>query len=191
MNGLVLAVIGLLILLTWDGYRKGLIRKLVGLVAWALTLGLVSITVPYITETLKNHTALYTLMQDSIVGSDMEMMELLRIIGLEDMAAEFVADKLLQLAAFVVTFLLVSVVVHGIAWALHIAASLPLLHGMNQMFGAAAGLLEGLFLVWVLFLAVGAFATSSWGGSALYKIAESNFLTWLFMNNPLLKIVLR
>ncbi len=191
MNGLLLGVIGVLLLLTWDGYRKGLIRKLVGLAAWALTLGLVSITVPYITEALKTRTALYTMMQSNIAGSDMEMMELLRILGLENMAAEFVADKLLRLSAFVVTFLLVSVVVHGIAWALHIAASLPLLHGINQVLGAAAGLLEGLFLVWILFLAVGAFASSSWGGSVLYRIAASDFLTWLFVNNPLLKIVLR
>lgn len=191
MNGFVLGVMGLLLLLTWDGYRKGLLRKLVGLAAWALTLGLVSATVPYIAEALKSDTALYALMQSSIAESDMAVMELLRAIGLEDMAAGFVADKLLQLAAFAVTFLLVSVVVHGAAWALHIAASLPLLHGVNQMLGAAAGLLEGLFLVWVLLLAAGAFAASPLGGSALYKIAESDFLTWLFVHNPLLKIVLR
>ena len=191
MNGLLLGVLGAMLLFTWDGYRKGLIRKLVGLVAWALTLGLFKITVPYITEALKEHTAVYTALQNGMTESDMEMMQMLRIMGLKDMAAEFVADRLLQLVAFVVTFILVSVVVHGAAWALHIAASLPLLHGINRILGAGAGFLEGLFLVWVVFLVIGAFATSTWGDKALGMIADSGALTWLFVNNPLLKLILK
>lgn len=191
MNGLLLGVLGAMLLFTWDGYRKGLIKKLVGLAAWALTLGLVSITVPYITEALKEHTALYTVLQDGLAESDMEMMQMLRIVGLENTAAEFVADRLLQMAAFAVTFLLVSVVVHGAAWALHIVAGLPVLHGINRMLGAAAGFLEGLFLVWVVFLVIGASATSSWGDAGLGKIADSGLLTWLFVNNPLLKLILK
>lgn len=191
MNGLLLGVLGTMLFFTWDGYRKGLIRKLVGLVAWALTLGLVTITVPYITEALKEHTALYTVLQDSLAKSDVEMMQLLKLVGLEDTAVEFVADQLLKLVAFAVTFLLVSVVVQGAAWALHIAASLPLLHGINRILGAGAGFLEGLFLVWVVFLVIGAFAMNSWGDKALGMIADSGTLTWLFVNNPLLRLILR
>ena len=191
MNGLLLGVLGAMLLFTWEGYRKGLIRKLVGLVAWALTLGLVTITVPYITEALKEHTTVYTALQNSMADSDMEMMQMLRLVGLEDTATEFVADRILQLAAFVVTFVLVSVVVQGAAWALHIAASLPLLHGINRILGAGAGFLEGLFLVWVVFLMIGAFAASSWGDKGLGMIADSGTLTWLFVNNPLLKLILK
>ena len=190
MNGLSIGIIGILLLLTFDGYRKGLIRKLVGIVAWVITLFLVSITVPYISGFLKSSTGLYGFLQERISGSDVELLQMLSVIGLEDMAAGFLADQLLQLAAFVVTFLLVSVVIHGAAWALHIAASLPLLHGINQILGAVAGFLEGILLVWIAFLVIGAFATSSWGSKVLGMIVQSDILTWMFMNNPLLQMLL-
>lgn len=190
MNGMMIGIGVLVVLFTLDGYRKGLIRKLVGIAAWVITLSLVSVTVPYIAGFLKENTGLYALLQERISGGDGELLEMLRIIGLEEMAVEFVADKILQLAAFVVTFLLVSVVVHGAAWALHIAASLPLLHGINQILGAAAGFLESVLLIWIAFLVIGAFSTSSWGGKALSMIMGSDFLTWMFIHNPLLRMFL-
>ncbi len=190
MNGMVIGVGVLVVLFTLDGYRKGLIRKLVGIAAWVITLGLVSMTVPYIAGFLKENTGLHSLLQSRISGGEGEFLEMLRLLGLEDMAAEFVADQILQLAAFVITFLLVSVVVHGAAWALHLAASLPLLHGINQMLGAVAGFLESILLVWIGFLVIGVFSTSSWGGSALNMIMNSNFLMWMFLHNPLLKFLL-
>jgi hypothetical protein len=51
------------------------------------------------------------------------------------------------------------------------------------------GLLEGLFLVFILFLVIGACSTSTWGVKAVYMVTESNFLTWLFVHNPLLLLL--
>lgn len=189
MNILLLIVAGVLVILSIDGYRRGLIRKLVGIVGWVLTLWLVAVTVPYITEFLKENTALYSTLQRSLVNSDVELMQMLRIVGLDDMAGGFVADKLLQLVSFVVSFLLVGVVVQGVSWALHIASKLPLIHGANRWLGALAGFLEGLFLVWIVFMVIGACSTSGWGSSALYMIAENGLLTWLFVNNPLMHLI--
>lgn len=190
MNGLTIGVIGVLLLLTLDGYRKGLIRKLVKIAAWILTLVLVSIAMPYIDEFLRESTELHGFLQDRISGGDAQIMQALRMVGLEEVAAGFVADQVLQLAAFAITFILVSVVIHGAAWALHIAASLPLLHGMNQILGAAAGFLEGMLIVWTGFLIVAALGTSSFGGKVLGMIVESDFLAWIFVNNPLLHVFL-
>lgn len=185
-----IGIIVLLLLLTFDGYRKGLIRKLVKIAAWILTLVLVSIAVPYIADFLRESTELHGFLQSRISGSDAQAFQALRIVGLEEAAAGFLADQLLQLLAFAVTFILVSVVIQGGAWALHIAAKLPLLHGANQILGAAAGFLEGMLVVWTGFLIAGAFGTSSFGAKVLGMIVESDFLTWIFVNNPLLHLFL-
>ena len=116
MNGLNLIVIALVAGMTLLGYKKGFIRKLVGVVSWIVTLCLVSVVLPSIVEFLKESTNLYVGIQGRLLNSDTEVMEMLRILGLETSAGEFVADKILRLIALVVTVVLVSLVVHGIAW---------------------------------------------------------------------------
>lgn len=189
MNILLIGVIVVLAAMTVIGHRKGFIRKLVGVVGWILTFWLVSMALPSIVEFLKENTALYSAVQESLLHSDVELMQMLRIVGLEEMAGGFVADKVLRLIAFVITFVLVSVVVHGVTWALHIASKLPLLKGTNQLLGALVGFLEGLLLVWIVFLVIGASSTSQWGTAALYMITDNGLLTWLFVNNPLMLLL--
>ena len=186
MNVLLIGIIVLLAVMTVIGHKKGFIRKLVGIAGWIVTLVLVSMALPSITDFLKENTALHSAVQESLANSNVELMQMLRIVGLEEMAGGFVADKVLQLIAFVVSFLLVSIVVHGVTWALHIASRLPLLKGTNQLLGALVGFLEGLFLVWIAFVVIGACSTSGWGNAALYMIADNEFLTWMFVNNPLM-----
>lgn len=186
MNWMLIGVLTLLLIMTVVGYKKGFIRKLVGIVAWILTLVLVSIALPYVTEFMRESIAFYTLVQEYVAGSDMEVIQMLRIVGMEEVAGGAVADKMLSITAFVITFILVSVVVHGVAWALRIASRLPVLKGTNRLLGALAGFLEGLFLVWIAFLIVGAGSATNWGIWALYMIADNPVLTWLFSNNPIL-----
>lgn len=189
MNGLTIAVIAILIALVISGYQKGFIKKIVGLVSWAVTLILVVLLAPYVAEFLRENTGLYETFRTGLMNSDAEMLQMLEVIGMENMAAEFVAEKLLQLAAAVATFIAASVIVNGVAFALDLTAKLPLLKGINQFGGAAVGLAEGLLLVWIAFIAIGIFSTSDVGGSLLHMVMESEILTWLFTNNPLMRLM--
>ena len=189
MNGLTIAVIAILIALVISGYQKGFIKKIVGLVSWAVTLILVVLLAPYVAEFLRENTGLYETFRAGLMNSDAEMLQMLEVIGMENMAAEFVAEKLLQLAAAVATFIAASLIVNGVAFALDLTAKLPLLKGINQFGGAAVGLAEGLLLVWIAFIAIGIFSTSDVGGSLLHMVMESEILTWLFTNNPLMRLM--
>ena len=189
MNALLIGIVAWLVIMTVNGHKKGFIRKLVGIVSWIITLILVSMALPSIVEFLQQNTSLQEAVEAGIASSDVELMQMLKIVGLEEMAGEFVADKVLRLVAFVVTLAMVGVVVHGAAGALHIASRLPLLKGTNQLLGAVVGFLEGVLWIWVLFLVIGAGSTSSWGSAALRMIADSDLLTWFFANNPLLLLL--
>ena len=186
MNWLMVGILVLLLLMTVVGYKKGFIRKLIGLVAWIVTLVLVSMALPSITEFMRENTNLYSIVQESVTESDLELMQMLRIVGLDEMAGNVVAEKVVAITAFVVTFILVSIVVHGIAKALRLATRLPLLKGTNKLLGAVTGFVEGLFWVWIILLIVSVGSASSWGTEALRMTAEQPILTWLFTNNPIL-----
>ena len=84
MNWL-LPTVGLFILLSaWDGHRKGFIRKIVGVLSLLLTLIITSMVSPFLRVFLKESTGLYSFLQNRIEGSDMELLDAFRILGMEN-----------------------------------------------------------------------------------------------------------
>ncbi len=185
MNWLLLAVVAFLLLAAWDGYRKGFIRKLVGMISLALTLTLTYILSPFVAAFLREHTRLYDVMYSSIAASDMEFLEMLKGLGLEDALSGYLANQLLLALAFLLTAILMGILIRGIAFSLGIAVRLPLLHGINKLAGLVFGLGEGLIIVWIFFFAVTVLATTEWGSKMVYMIADSGMLAWLYRQNIL------
>jgi len=185
MDWLFPAVIFVLVAAAWDGHRKGFIRKSVGLVSWIITFVITSISIPYITDFLKNETELYRVIQNTIAASDAEAIQFLAVIGQAEALGGHVADMLLRVIAFLITFVLVSVLVRGVAIALGFAARLPIINGANKTAGMILGFAEGLLLVWVFFFAVTVFVASDWGVEILLMIADNNILSWIYRHNML------
>ena len=182
-------VAGFLLLSAADGYRKGFIKKSVGIVSMALTLFLTSSVSSYITTYLKEKTSLYRVLQNSIAASELDLAEAMQMIGLEDMVSGYLADLALEVVAFLITFLLVSVLVQGILFSLGIVAMLPVLHGLNKMAGLVLGLCEGIFFVWIFFFVVTMCAGTKTGGQLLWMIADSELLSWIYRRNLLLLLL--
>lgn len=94
MNWLLPAV-GLFILLSaWDGHRKGFIRKIVGVLSLVLTLIITSVVSPYLHTFLKESTGLYHFLQNRIEGSDIELLDALRVLGMENAVSGYLADEI-------------------------------------------------------------------------------------------------
>ena len=64
MNILTIVILAIFLLFAWNGFQKGLIRKLAGIVSLALSVILVSVALPYITDFLKSETPIYELLVD-------------------------------------------------------------------------------------------------------------------------------
>lgn len=125
MNWLLPAV-GLFILLsTWDGHRKGFIRKIVGVLSLVLTLIITSVVSPYLHTFLKESTGLYHFLQNRIEGSDIELLDALRVLGMENAVSGYLADEILRWAAFLSALLLAGVLIRGILFSLGIVSHLP------------------------------------------------------------------
>ncbi|NBK93943.1 CvpA family protein [bacterium 1XD21-13] len=189
MNWLIFAVVGFLILSAGDGHRKGFIKKSVGIVSIALTLFLTSAVSSYIMTFLKEKTKMHHVLQNTVASGDTELLETFRMIGLEDMVSGYLADIILKVAAFLITFFLVSVLIQGIVFSLGIVAKLPVLHGLNKTAGMLLGLGEGILFVWIFFFVVTVCAGTKLGGTLLWMIADSDLLAWIYRKNLLLLLL--
>ncbi len=189
MNWLVFAVAGFLILSAWDGHRKGFIKKSVGIISMAFTIFLTSMVSSHIMVFLKEKTAAYRVLQHGIASSEIDIFETLELIGLDSMVSEYLADTILQVVAFLVTFLLISVFIQGVVFSLGIVARLPVLHGLNKTAGLVLGLAEGILFVWIFFFLVTVCVGTRTGGRLLWMIADSNFLSWIYRKNLLLLLL--
>ena len=186
MNWLLPAVGLFIVLSAWDGHHKGFIRKIVGVLSLALTLIITSVVSPYLHVFLKESTGLYGFLQNSIEGSDMELLDALRVLGMENAVSGYLADEILRWAAFLIALLLAGVLIRGIVFSLGIVSHLPILHGLNKTAGLLLGFAEGVVLVWIFFVVITVCASTSVGGQLLKMTAQSSILSWLYRNNLLL-----
>ncbi len=96
---------------------------------------------------------------------------------------------LLKAIAFILLFIVISIA-FGILIALtSIFTKIPIIKGANKMAGLAAGLLEGIIILWILAMIVTAFGATTWGQSTLRMIDDSVFLSFLYNNNLLTKFI--
>lgn len=189
MNWLLPAVALFLVLSAWDGHHKGFIRKIVGVLSLILTLIVTSVVSPYLHTFLKESTGVYHFLQNRIEGSDLELLDALRVLGMENAVSGYLADEILRWAAFLIAMTLAGVLIRGIVFSLGIVSHLPILHGLNKTAGLFLGLCEGVVLLWIFFIVITVCASTRGGAQLLKMTAQSGILSWLYHNNLLLQWV--
>lgn len=104
--------------------------------------------------------------------------------------AGYMANLILNLLTYVAAFALVGVLLNvGIA-ALDLIAHLPVLHGVNQILGLFGGLLQGLLIVWIIFLVITVCVSTQPGSELMDMIRESPVLKTIYDSNILLKYLM-
>ena len=74
---------------------------------------------------------------------------------------------------------------------LDLVSKLPGVNGINHLGGLAIGLVQGLVVVWILFLFVILLQDSEWGQQMLNSIQENFFLKLLYENNIIEQIIIK
>ena len=106
--------------------------------------------------------------------------------GVYQYVGDYIADWILRGIVFLTAFVVVSIVLRLVVGLLDLVAKLPLIKGANKLLGSAAGLVQGLLIVWVLFFLIAVACTSRLGQTLLGNIEDSAFLTFLYEHNGLL-----
>lgn len=96
---------------------------------------------------------------------------------------------ILNAAVFILVMLIVMIILGVVSRALDIISKLPIINGLNKTTGLLVGIIHGIVMVWIGFIILTMFSSTSIGKNMFLLISESQFLTVLYDNNLLLKYI--
>lgn len=109
----------------------------------------------------------------------------------EEYVCRQITNVIINAIAFVITLVLAIIALAILCNALNLLAKLPLLKQLNAAAGLAAGVAEGLLLVWILFVILTMFAGTEFGSEAMGMIAENPLLDFLYKKNMVSEFIAR
>lgn len=128
-----------------------------------------------------------TLMENNTAESYISM----QAKNFEEYVCRQITNVIINAIAFVITLILAIIALAILCNALNLLAKLPLLKQINAAAGLAAGVAEGLLLVWILFVILTMFAGTEFGSEAMGMIAENPLLDFLYKNNMVSEFIAR
>lgn len=108
---------------------------------------------------------------------------------LEAYICERLTEVILNAIGFFITFIVASVGLAVLCFVLNIISRLPVLHQINTFAGVAFGALEGLMLLWIVFIVVTMLGSTQFGQDSMKLISENALLSFLYDSNLLSKIL--
>lgn len=225
MNILLIIIIAILGINIFEGYRKGLVKIAVSIVAMLISSIIVCMFTPVIGNYLRTETALYEIINDKTsefiksqnIGEELiekqeellaeelklpkPIVELiaknntnktykeLGVDTFEEYIGGYLACIIIDAIAFVVSYIIVTLLFKVILLATDIITKIPGIHGANKIIGAFVGFVKGIIIVWFVFIIITMLMNTSVGKTCSEMINESELLLWIYNNNLLLKIV--
>ena len=117
--------------------------------------------------------------------------EMYQRLGAETFAqyvGNFLSELILNILAFLCTFILVTIVVRAGIFALDIVSNLPVLCILNRIGGGIIGLGGALIIVWTAFIVITLLYVTSFG-KEMYELIDTDlFLKTLYQYNPIMEI---
>lgn len=112
-----------------------------------------------------------------------EMYEALKVNTFYEYIAKYLAMVVSNSAAFLITYLLAFILLKVIMLLVDMITELPIIHGINKAGGILLGGLEGVLLVWLLFLLINIISGSGIGQTLLTYTSESKYLSVIYDKN--------
>ncbi len=103
--------------------------------------------------------------------------------------SRYLTEIIINALSFILTFIIISALLWILCLALDIISKLPLIHSVNKTTGLLAGLVQGLFEVWLFFILLTVFGSTAFGQKIMEMIGESEILSLLYNNNILLRFI--
>lgn len=100
-----------------------------------------------------------------------------------------IATIAVSILGMILTFLLISIVLHIVGGLLDGIFSLPVLNLFNRVGGAALGMIQGIFVVWIVFLVLSLFWDTAWAQRAVAMVQENSMTNYLYENNLLAQLL--
>ncbi|MDI9508877.1 MAG: CvpA family protein [Clostridiales bacterium] len=217
MNWLLIIVIGIIVLNALIGRKVGLIKIIFSLLSFAIALALTTWISPTVNGILNNNETFYektfqqvekmlsleeneSADQDDIIEGlplPKSMKESLmknkakQEANIKSYITCHVTGIVINAFAYILTFVIVFIALWVVSIALNIISKLPILNQINRTAGLLLGAVQGLVVVWLLFIILTVISGSQLGETAFQQINSSGILSFLYNKNFLLNIVFK
>lgn len=204
---ILIGVIAVLALATFVGYKKGMVKLILSMVALlAACIVAAALTVP-VSAALKA-TPIYDaiegsvedLVEDSQVkDNSIEKLNLPEQIKeklmdgssnitkkFNDYLVDTISNLILRALTFLILIIIAYIIIRIVINMLDVLANLPLIGTVNKIGGAIVGFVQGLLIIWVACLVVTAFGDKAWAQETFSQINSNALLTFIYEKNPLI-----
>lgn len=200
-----LVIVAIIALCTFIGYKQGLIKVAVKLVATIIAIILALILYKPISALIIDNTGIDEQIQTSITNklipedSSSSDEALINTESLPDLIishsentvssiSEVISIKLIELVVIVILYVAIKIILKFITLLADFIAKLPVLNQINKLGGTIYGVLKGLILVFAIFAVISLVAPLI-GGNFMENINQSYVGSFMYNNNLLLKII--
>ena len=113
----------------------------------------------------------------------------LAVNSFNDYVPKFMANLIMNIIAFVLTWVIVASFIWLAVMTLDVIANLPVIHGINQILGLLLGFMQALAIVWITFLVITIFSSTAIGKLLMEMIEKSVILDKLYDLNVFLNFL--
>ena len=118
-----------------------------------------------------------------------EIYQALMVTLFKDYISQYFAMLIVNAALFVGMFIVLSIIKGILLKSSDIIAKIPIIKGINRLLGAAIGVIQSVIITWIGFFGVIMFLGDELGYKLLEGVNDSQFLTYLFNSNYLLRFI--
>ena len=191
------------------GHHRGFLRQCVSVGALVLTICLVKIVTPSVTEFIESNPQIHSRAAEIILtisgwnesGKDniqapasqrtviegLKLPQFIKDMLIENNNSEFynILGVAIHVVCSVLIFILSYVLIRFLIYWLDLIARLPIICGLNQLAGAFLGLAQGLLILWIAGIVLKFFEAAPIGLILEQQIRASSWLSFLYQYNPL------
>lgn len=125
-----------------------------------------------------------------ISNNNSDMYHKLAATLFEEYISGYLAKIVIKAGSFCGLFVIFGIIMFIVLTTIKIIEKIPVLKTFNRILGVFAGLSISLIVIWIVFIAIMIFFTDSLGMKMLAQIRDSIFLSYLFNNNMVMKLLL-
>lgn len=122
------------------------------------------------------------------VNNNSEIYEELGAQTFAQYVGSFLAKLIINIVSYLGTFLIVTIILRAIIFALDIIAEIPVFGLINRLAGGVIGFAGAMIIVWILFVAVTLLYTTVIGKDIYQSIQGNGILRLLYDINPIMKM---
>ena len=89
---------------------------------------------------------------------------------------------------FLISFIISAVAIKLLGYVLNILATLPVIHGVNKIVGAAVGGIKCVVFIWIALLILTLLCNTSVGKTGMMLVQEDTFLDFLYNTDIFVKV---